>query len=156
MQVVFLQLIPFSITYAKPIIDVTKLKQNILNIAEVNTVPLVTPKPTPTPTPKPTGTKTSTTSLRVRYYTFVKVTHYCPCKKCNGNTLRRGAWGAYLQNGMVASRDLPRGTKVGLNGKIYRVEDKCGRSGVLDIFVDGSHAKAYSMGAYRAKIAIYY
>lgn len=150
-QVVFLQLIPFNITNAKPLIDVKKLKQNTLFTTDISTVPLVTPKPTST-----NKTKTTSSTPRVKYYTYVKVTHYCPCKKCNGNTLRRGAWGAYLQEGMVASRDLPRGTKVGLNGRIYRVEDKCARSGVLDIFISKSHATALRMGTYRAKIAIYY
>lgn len=123
----------------------TKLEHTALNLTQ------------PTPKPKKSSATQSVSSgLRVRYYMNVKITHYCPCRKCNGNTLRRGAWGAYLQDGMVASKTLPRGTRVGINGRIYRVEDKCARSGVIDIFVSKSHAAAYNMGSYRARVAVYY
>lgn len=84
----------------------------------------------------------------------VKITYYCPCYTCNGNTLRRGQWGAYLRDGMIASKDLPRGTKVKINGKTYVVEDRCARSGVIDIFVDKPHSQVYNMGSYRANVQV--
>lgn len=84
----------------------------------------------------------------------MKVTYYCPCSKCNGNSLRRGKWGAYLREGMVASKDLPRGTKVIIKGKTYVVEDRCAKSGVIDIFVDKPHSRVYNMGSFRTTVKI--
>lgn len=84
----------------------------------------------------------------------VKITYYCPCYTCNGNTLRRGRWGAFLRDGMIASRDLPRGTRVRINNRIYVVEDRCARSGVIDIFVDKPHRQVYNMGSYRTNVQI--
>lgn len=112
-------------------------------------------KPLPSLSPVETAQLQPPAVEKVKYTTrSVKITYYCPCYKCNGNNLRRGLWGAYLREGMIASRDLARGTRVKIKNRTYVVEDRCAKKGVIDIFVDKPHRQVYNMGSYRTTVQI--
>ena len=92
------------------------------------------------------------------YYKWVTVTAYCPCKKCCGRHAKGyTASGKKAKRGMVAaSRGLPFGTRMRINGKEYKVEDRL--SPIYDHRVDvffPTHAEALKFGIKIIKIKIF-
>lgn len=93
-----------------------------------------------------------------------KASHYCACKTCNGSSSTgTTASGMKIYNGMqnpyiVACNWLPLGTKIKVNGVLYTVADRGGRSlstkGRLDIFTPGGHALCKKLGTPKIKIEI--
>lgn len=85
---------------------------------------------------------------RVLIGTF-KITFYCPCATCNGNTHRITASGARLKDGVTiaANRsEIPLGTKVYIEGYGNRIVQDTGAFGrrTIDMFVETSHRNLYS------------
>lgn len=79
-----------------------------------------------------------------------KITHYCPCVKCNGNYGNKTALGTKLtpyKTIAVDPRIIPLGTKVEIQGRIYVAEDTGGaiKGNRIDMCVS-SHAEAYKKG----------
>ena len=85
-----------------------------------------------------------------------RMTHFCPCRKCNGRNAGRTASGAPMQVGrtVATGREYPFGTKLLINGQIYTVEDRGVPNGCVDILV-GSHSEAYQRGVFRSDIFVW-
>lgn len=85
-----------------------------------------------------------------------RMTHYCPCRKCNGSNAGRTASGAPMSVGrtVATGREFPFGTRLLINGTIYTVEDRGVPNGCVDILV-GSHSEAYQRGVFRSDIFIW-
>ena len=85
-----------------------------------------------------------------------RMTHYCPCRKCNGSNAGRTASGAPMTVGrtVATGREFPFGTRLLINGTIYTVEDRGVPNGCVDILV-GSHSEAYQRGVFRSDIFIW-
>lgn len=87
------------------------------------------------------------------YLGVFRITHYCPCRKCNGK------WaGGPTESGKmphtnhtiaVDKRQIPLGSEVVINGQHYIAEDTGSgiKSNCIDIFV-GSHQEALNKGVY--------
>ena len=87
-----------------------------------------------------------------------KLSYYCPCAKCNGNTRGITASGAKLQPGVSIAVDksvIPLGSTVLINGKEYKAHDTGGaiKGNRIDICV-GSHAEALRLGRTTATIYV--
>lgn len=85
---------------------------------------------------------------RVLIGTF-KITFYCPCYTCNGNTHRITASGARLKDGVTIATnrsEIPLGTKVYIEGYGNRIAQDTGAFGrrTIDMFVETSHRNLYS------------
>ena len=81
---------------------------------------------------------------------YFKITHYCPCAKCNGSTHNKTASGTTLtpyRSIAVDPKIIPLGTKVEIQGKTYVAEDTGGaiKGNKIDICVK-SHSEAYQKG----------
>lgn len=78
-----------------------------------------------------------------------RISHYCPCAKCNDGYKRTKTGKPYKPYEMVAvdPRVIPLGTKVRINGKVYTAEDIGGaiKGNRIDILV-GSCKEAYREG----------
>jgi len=85
-----------------------------------------------------------------------RMTHYCPCRKCNGSNAGRTASGAPMQVGrtVATGRQYPFGTRLLINGTIYTVEDRGVPNGCIDILV-GSHAEANRRGLFHTNVFIW-
>ena len=74
----------------------------------------------------------------------VRVTHYSAEETGSNITASGEAGTPYLT---LAYNGLPLGTHVRIDGKEYIIQDRVGRDGVADIFVN-STAEALSLGSY--------
>lgn len=85
-----------------------------------------------------------------------RMSHFCPCRKCNGSNAGRTASGAPMTVGrtVATGREFPFGTKLLINGVIYTVEDRGVPNGCVDILV-GSHSEAYQRGVFRSDIFVW-
>ena len=85
-----------------------------------------------------------------------RMSHFCPCRKCNGSNAGRTASGAPMQVGrtVATGREFPFGTRLLINGQIYTVEDRGVPNGCVDILVD-SHGEAYRRGVFRSDIFVW-
>ena len=85
-----------------------------------------------------------------------RMSHFCPCRKCNGSNAGRTASGAPMSIGrtVATGREFPFGTRLLINGTIYTVEDRGVPNGCVDILV-GSHSEAYRRGVFRSEIFIW-
>ena len=85
-----------------------------------------------------------------------RMTHFCPCRKCNGRNAGRTASGAPMTVGrtVATGREFPFGTRLLINGIIYTVEDRGVPNGCVDILV-GSHSEAYRRGVFRSEIFVW-
>ena len=82
-----------------------------------------------------------------------KLTFYCHCEKCNGKWAYGPlANGGYPKQGRtIAMNDIPLGTKLMINGKIYIVEDRGTPYGHIDVFRN-SHSECYELGVQYADV----
>ena len=85
-----------------------------------------------------------------------RMSHFCPCRKCNGSNAGRTASGAPMTVGrtVATGREFPFGTRLLINGTIYTVEDRGVPNGCVDILV-GSHSEAYQRGVFRSDIFVW-
>ena len=85
-----------------------------------------------------------------------RMSHFCPCRKCNGSNAGRTASGAPMTVGrtVATGREFPFGTRLLINGTIYTVEDRGVPNGCVDILVD-SHGEANRRGVFRSEIFIW-
>ena len=85
-----------------------------------------------------------------------RMSHFCPCRKCNGSNAGRTASGAPMSIGrtVATGREFPFGTRLLINGTIYTVEDRGVPNGCVDILV-GSHSEAYRRGVFRSEIFVW-
>ena len=85
-----------------------------------------------------------------------RMSHFCPCRKCNGSNAGRTASGAPMTVGrtVATGREFPFGTRLLINGTIYTVEDRGVPNGCVDILVD-SHGEAYQHGVFRSEIFVW-
>ena len=85
-----------------------------------------------------------------------RMSHFCPCRKCNGSNAGRTASGAPMTVGrtVATGREFPFGTKLLIAGTIYTVEDRGVPNGCVDILV-GSHGEANRRGVFRSEIFIW-
>ena len=85
-----------------------------------------------------------------------RMSHFCPCRKCNGSNAGRTASGAPMSIGrtVATGREFPFGTRLLINGTIYTVEDRGVPNGCVDILV-GSHSEAYQRGVFRSDIFVW-
>ena len=80
------------------------------------------------------------------------ITHYCPCRKCNGSNAGLDGFGNPLEWGCVATDRsvIPMHTKLVIDGYDMVFEARDTGSGVkgrdIDIFVPVSHSEALQMG----------
>lgn len=132
--------------------------------------PTIEPEETPTPTPtqKPTKKKVvsektekpkkTTSPTKTNNGFTVKtmtITYYCSCTKCCGpNAKGITASGKKVQEGMVAMKGVPFGTKIEINGKQYVVEDRGVGAGCVDVYVS-SHQRALELGRHKAEVKVY-
>lgn len=91
--------------------------------------------------------KKKKTRKKVYIGTF-KITFYCACATCNGNTHGITASGAPLRDGVtiaVNRREIPLGTKVYIEGYGNRIAQDTGAFGshTIDMFVRTSHRNLY-------------
>lgn len=87
-----------------------------------------------------------------------KITYYCPCGKCNGNTHRITASGNKLVPGLSIAVDrkvIPLGSTVLINGKEYIAHDTGSaiKGNRIDICVS-SHSEALQLGKTTATIYV--
>ena len=85
-----------------------------------------------------------------RFVGNFKITHYCPCKTCNGSWGSKTAIGTTMTPYRTIAVDpkvIPLGSKVEINGKVYVAEDTGGaiKGNRIDICVS-SHSECYSLG----------
>lgn len=85
-----------------------------------------------------------------RYVGNFKITHYCPCKTCNGSSSGKTASGTKMtpyKTIAVDPKAIPLGSKVEFNGEIYLAEDTGSaiKGKKIDLCV-GSHSEAYARG----------
>ena len=85
-----------------------------------------------------------------RFVGNFKITHYCPCKTCNGSWGSKTAIGTTMtpyRTIAVDPRIIPLGSKVEINGKVYIAEDTGGaiKGNRIDMCVS-SHSEAYRKG----------
>ena len=85
-----------------------------------------------------------------------RMSHFCPCRKCNGSNAGRTASGVPMTVGrtVATGREFPFGTRLLINGTIYTVEDRGVPNGCVDILV-GSHSEAYRRGVFRSEIFVW-
>lgn len=85
-----------------------------------------------------------------------RMSHFCPCRKCNGSNAGRTASGAPMTVGrtVATGREFPFGTRLLINGQAYVVEDRGVPNGCVDILVD-SHSEAYRRGVFRSEIFVW-
>jgi len=76
-----------------------------------------------------------------------KITYYCPCEYCCGNSNGITASGTYATAGRTIAADLPLGTRVMIGGHEYVVEDRGGaiHGNIIDMFCN-SHQEALEKG----------
>lgn len=92
---------------------------------------------------------------RIYLGTF-KITHYCACSQCCGESTGMTASGTYATAGRTvgASSSFDFGTKLEIDGQVYVVEDRGGFSeNTIDIFCD-SHEEALEKGSYYTDVYI--
>ncbi len=91
-----------------------------------------------------------------------EATYYCSCVKCCGKSEGITASGKIASEGTVAINWLPFGTKVLIDGKVYRVEDRGAKSifgtkknkiNRVDIWVS-SHKEAIQNGRKKVELII--
>lgn len=85
-----------------------------------------------------------------------RMTHFCPCRKCNGRNAGRTASGAPMTPGrtVATGREFPFGTRLLINGTIYTVEDRGVPNGCVDILV-GSHREALDRGRFYTTVHVW-
>ncbi|MBO6270043.1 MAG: 3D domain-containing protein [Clostridium sp.] len=85
-----------------------------------------------------------------------RMSHFCPCRKCNGRNAGRTASGAPMVVGrtVATGREYPFGTKLLINGQIYTVEDRGVPNGCVDILTE-SHSEANRRGVFRSEIFVW-
>ncbi len=92
---------------------------------------------------------------RIYLGTF-KITHYCACSQCCGESTGLTASGTYATAGRTvgASSAFDFGTQLEIDGHVYVVEDRGGFSeNTIDIFCD-SHEEALEKGSYYTDVYI--
>lgn len=92
---------------------------------------------------------------RIYLGTF-KITHYCACSQCCGESTGLTASGTYATAGRTvgASSAFEFGTQLEIDGQVYVVEDRGGFSeNTIDIFCD-SHEEALEKGSYYTDVYI--
>lgn len=127
------------------------IKQNkiiMMNIEPQVTIPLQTD--TKSGSASDTKSSSTSTSNKGTYIGKFRVSHYCPCAKCNGKSGARTASGVFPKVGVTiaASKSFKFGTKLYLNGIGTRVvQDRGGAitGNKIDLFV-GSHKEAMRLG----------
>lgn len=62
-----------------------------------------------------------------------RVTVFCPA--CNDPGGRVSASGIPLEYGDVAMNGVPMGSEITIEGEVFKVRDRCGIDGTVDIFV---------------------
>lgn len=87
-----------------------------------------------------------------------KLSYYCPCARCNGNTRGITASGAKLKPGVsiaVDRRVIPLGSKVLIDGREYVAHDTGGaiKGNRIDVCVS-SHAEALKLGRTTATVYV--
>ena len=88
-----------------------------------------------------------------------RITHYCPCSKCNGKWANQTSSGAKPIAGRtiaVNPKTIPYGSEVMINDHVYVAEDTGGvvrRTKTIDILVD-DHKTAWNLGVKYAEIWI--
>jgi 3D (Asp-Asp-Asp) domain-containing protein len=85
-----------------------------------------------------------------------KITHYCSCSKCCGNSNGITATGTVATAGRTIGVDpnvIPLGSTVYINGQAFVAEDTGGgiKGNRIDMFVD-SHQEAIEKGVYTAEV----
>lgn len=86
-----------------------------------------------------------------------KLTFYCPCATCNGNSHSITASGTYLTEGRTIAVDprvIPLGSRVYIDGYgVFIAEDTGGaiKSNKIDVLVS-SHARCYELGVQYANV----
>lgn len=83
-----------------------------------------------------------------------RITHYCPCRKCNGKNAGRTASGAPMTAGRTVAtsgREFEFGTKLLINGNVYTVEDRGVGRGCIDILCE-THSEALRRGMYHVDV----
>lgn len=85
----------------------------------------------------------------------MRITHYCPCRKCNGRNAGRTASGAAMTPGRtVAAKGFPYGTRLLINGVVYTVEDRGVPAGCVDILTE-THGEAKRRGMYYTNVFVW-
>jgi hypothetical protein len=84
-----------------------------------------------------------------------RITHYCPCKRCNGRNAGKTASGAAMTPGRtVAAKGYQFGTKLRINGQTYTVEDRGVPARCVDILVE-THEEALRRGMYYTEVFVW-
>ena len=130
-----------------------------------------------TTTAAPTTTVVTTTKRQTtapsaaengKYLGKFKITVYCACRKCcgkyadnrpldeNGNPIVYGAHGRVLVPQYSIATDprvIPSGTKVIINGKVYRADDTGGavKGNVIDVYCGTDHSEALKLASQYSK-----
>jgi len=72
----------------------------------------------------------------IKYQKEFEIKYYCMCPDCTGKETRGlTSSGQQYRTGIVASKDLPIGTKIGLYGKIFTVQDTVQNAEANTIYV---------------------
>ena len=146
-------------------------------ITTTTTTTLVESTKKPTTTAAPTTTVVTTTKRQTtapsaaengKYLGKFKITVYCACRKCcgkyadnrpldeNGNPIVYGAHGRILVPQYSIATDprvIPSGTKVIINGKVYRADDTGGavKGNVIDVYCGTDHSEALKIASQYSK-----
>lgn len=93
---------------------------------------------------------------RTTYLGNYKITAYCGCRKCSGKWGNKTASGRRAKEGRtiaVDRRKIKLGTKIKINGHIYRAEDVGGgvKGKHIDVYFN-SHKKALKFGKKYRKV----
>lgn len=85
-----------------------------------------------------------------------RMSHFCPCRKCNGSNAGRTASGAPMTVGrtVATGREFPFGTRLLINGQIYVVEDRGVPRGTIDILTP-THGEALDRGKFWTDIHVW-
>ena len=106
------------------------------------------------------ASQVSETMLKTYAYSGnYKLSFYCPCYTCNGNTHRKTASGTTLTEGRtvaVDKRQIPLGTKIHIDGFGDFIAEDTGsaiKGNRIDVYVS-SHAQALQLGIKYADVYI--
>lgn len=92
-------------------------------------------------------------SEKKQFIGHFKISHYCPCSKCNGSYGNKTALGTKIEPYRTIAVDpkiIPLGSKVEIQGSVYVAEDTGGaiKGNRIDVCV-ASHSEAYRKGLLR-------
>lgn len=155
------------------IMETTEVDTTITTTTTTTTTTLVESTKKHTTTAAPTTTVVTTTKRQTtapsaaengKYLGKFKITVYCACRKCcgkyadnrpldeNGNPIVYGAHGRILVPQYSIATDpriIPSGTKVIINGKVYRADDTGGavKGNVIDVYCGTDHSEALKIAS---------